>query len=356
MSRGVRAIIDLSALVHNFNRVKSLVGSSKIMAMVKSNAYGHGLLPCANAIANAGADALGAASLETAIILREHFQQEIVVMSGITQADELLLCSQQNLFPVIHHASQLSLLPTLKKPLTIWLKVDTGMHRLGFLPQELPEVLSTLAKLKSVHIRGLMTHFAEADHTDLSFTQQQMNCFQQVSKNFKGPKSLANSAAILKYPDTYADWVRPGIMLYGASPMSNQKGLDFGLKPVMTLQSKLIAIKEVAKGECIGYGCTWQCPQKTLIGVAAIGYGDGYPRHAPNGTPVLLKGKRVPLVGRVSMDMITLDISSEPQAKIGDVVTLWGKGLPVEEVATKAQTISYELFCQLTSRVAFDYI
>ena len=356
MSRGVRAIIDLSALVHNFNRVKSLVGSRKIMAMVKCNGYGHGLLPCANALSKA--DALGVASLNNAIILREYFQQDIVVMSGITKADEIAVCADQNILPVIHHQSQLSLLETLKKkPLTIWLKVDTGMHRLGFLPQELPHVLSTLENIKPhVRIRGLMTHLADADNQDSHFTQQQIDRFNKMCAGFDGAKSLVNSAGILKYPNAYADWVRPGIMLYGASPMSNQNGKMHGLKPVMTLQSKLIAIKEVAKGESIGYGCTWQCPETMLIGVVAIGYGDGYPRHATNGTPVLLNGKRIPLVGRVSMDMITVDLRTESQAKIGDVVTLWGDGLPIEEVAASAGTISYELFCQLTSRVEFDYV
>ncbi len=357
MSRGTLACIDLAALSYNLDRVHDFVPNKSIIAMIKSNGYGHGLLRVAKALHNA--DMFGVASIEEAFTLRQAgIDKPITVMSGFYDAADLPLLIQHDLEAVIHHPSQLGFLEKtpLNSPLKVWLKIDTGMRRLGFLPNELDEAVARLQNCQWVQkpIR-LMTHLADADNPDTQFTDKQVANFQQLVASLQGEKSILNSAGVIAHSHLAADWVRPGIMLYGASPFSDKSGLDFGLQPVMTLKSKLMAIKECQQGDVIGYNCTYTCPQKMKIGIVAIGYGDGYPRHASSGTPTLIRQIECPLVGRVSMDMIAVDLSDCPDALVSDEVVLWGQGLPVERIAKAADTIAYELLCGVSSRVEFVY-
>jgi len=348
------ASIHLPALQHNLLQVKKLAPHSRIMAMLKANAYGHGLLRVAAALE--GADAFGVATLHEAMTLRQaSITKPIVIMCGFINTDELRLMAEHNLTAVIHHADQISLLQniTLSSPLTVWLKIDTGMRRLGFLPQQAAAAYAQLSD--SAHIAkpiGLMTHLACSDEPNNVHTINQIAAFNEIA-TWEGPRSLACSAAIIAWPQTHADWVRPGIMLYGVSPFAQQSGLEFGLKPAMSLTARLIAIKELKKGDTAGYSATWTCAEDMKMGIVSIGYGDGYPRQAKNGTPVLVNGKRCTLAGRVSMDLISVDLSNQPDAAVGDTVLLWGEGLPVEEIAQCAGTIGYELLCKVTARVPF---
>lgn len=356
MSHSAEAIIDLAALRHNAQRVRSIIGSRMFLAMIKANGYGHGLVRVAKALLDA--DALGVASFEEAQALRlEGILKPIFVMSGFKTVDELLSMVALDVVPVIHHVSQVEILEKtpLPAPLTAWVKIDTGMHRLGFLLGEAPQILTRLNAVDAlVKPIGLMTHLADADNADQTFTLQQIKAFQVFSDQYPdAQKSLCNSAGILAQTASLHTLARPGIMLYGVSPFSDKTGEAFDLQPVMTMQSKLIAIKALKKGDLIGYGCTWACPEDMPVGVVSIGYGDGYPRHATNGTPVLIHGVRCPLVGRVSMDLMTLDLRPVHNAAVGDVVTLWGQGLPVEDIAACARTIPYELLCNVTQRVSF---
>jgi alanine racemase len=352
MSRPARALLDAGALRHNLQQVRRYAPQARVMAVVKANGYGHGLVWAARTLG--AADAFGVSSIEEGLQLRAAgVTQPVCLLEGFFTADELPLLSQQRLEPVVHHEAQLRALATApaSSPLTVWVKVDTGMHRLGFPPVVVPEVLKQLRGTPAVAGVRIMSHFARAEFSNDAVTQSQINDFASLTRNLGLETSLANSAGILAWPASHLDWVRPGIMLYGASPLEQQGAAALDLRPVMTLESALIAVQPRKKGDAIGYGGDWRCPEDMPVGVAAIGYGDGYPRHAPPGTPVLVNGRRVPTVGRVSMDMITLDLRSQPQAKIGDPVVLWGQGLPVEEVAEKAGTLSYELLCHVTERI-----
>ncbi|MGD8629112.1 MAG: alanine racemase, partial [Gammaproteobacteria bacterium] len=244
----------------------------------------------------------------------------------------------------------------LNRPLDIWLKIDTGMNRLGFTPAHAASARQRLAGITGIGEVRLMTHFACADDLSSDYTRLQLGRFGEVAAQLPGECSLANSAGVLGWPESHADWVRPGVMLYGSSPLLGRRAAELDLRAVMTLTTRLIAVNSRRQGDPVGYSGDWVCPADTNIGVAAIGYGDGYPRHAPSGMPVLVNGKRVPLAGRVSMDMICLDLGTQPQAQVGDEVILWGDGLPVDEVAALADTISYELFCGVGRRVQFDYL
>lgn len=352
MSRPTYMNIDLHALQHNLQRVRQLAAGCSVIAMVKANAYGHGIVRVAQALTTA--DALGVASLEEGLILREAgISQPIVLMEGLFNADEIADAEKNHFTLVVHHEEHLALLKKAKvnEPFSIWLKVDTGMHRLGVAPDQLDFVYQQLLQLPAVKKPiGLMTHFAEADASDKSATKRQFELFKKVTHELPGPRSLANSAAILSLPATHADWVRPGLMLYGAAPCADKTGADYQLKPVMTLWSRLIAIKQVRKGEKVGYGGTWSAPEDLFIGVVGAGYGDGYPQFAKNGTPVLVNGVECPLAGRVSMDMLTVDLRNQPHAKIGDPVILWGAGLPVERVAKHSHTSAYEILTRMTPR------
>lgn len=364
MTRPVRARIDLQALTHNFSLARKAAPASRIMAVIKAGAYGHGAVQVARALG--GADAFAVASLEEGMQLREAgIRQPIVMLDGVFEPGELELAVTHQVQLVVHSEEQVSWLERFRSgaSVSLWLKVDTGMNRLGFTTEEALPVWQRLQRLPYVKTGGLrwMSHFACADEYEHPANSQQLGRFNEVvrfSASLQGSRaecSMANSAAILTRPETHFDWVRPGIMLYGASPMTGVYPLDVTLRPVMTLESRLMAVQMRRKGESIGYGYAWTCPEDMPVGIAAVGYGDGYPRHAPNGTPVLVNGKAVPLVGRVSMDMICLDLRSQPQARFGDPVIAWGEGLPIETVAEHAGTISYELMCNVTTRVPRVY-
>ncbi len=364
MSRPTTATIHINALRHNLARVRAMAPHSEVMAVVKADGYGHGLERVARALA--GADAFGVAALADAERIRAAgLSNRVVLLSGFDDLADLPLLRSLDVDTVVHHDSQLAILEaeaatasTTAQPLRVWLKLDTGMHRLGFPVERAQEIHARLAALRNVAPEiALMTHFASSDAFDSAQTQAQIALFEN-SIDFDGVRSLANSAGVLGWPSAHAEWVRAGGALYGLSVVDGKTGADFGLQPAMTLATRLIAINRVCKGEPIGYSATWICPEDMDIGVAAIGYGDGYPRSVPSGTPALLKSAasgdvRVPIVGRVSMDLMTLDLRSAPNARVGDTVVLWGPQLPVEEIATAAGTISYELTCSITRRVRF---
>lgn len=323
-----------------------------MVAAVKADGYGHGLVRVARTL---NADAFAVAGIEEALTLREAgIARPILLLEGVFEAAELPLCAHHDLEIAVHHPEQARMLETarLERPVRIWLKIDTGMHRLGLEPETTPVVFQRLRNCPSVATTiGLMSHLARADERDRDYTLRQLRTFEAATAGLTGERSLANSAGILGWPRTHFDWVRPGIMLYGASPFVNSLAPAEDLRPVMTLHTRLISIKRLRQGEPVGYGGTWTCPEDMAVGVAAVGYGDGYPRHAPSGTPVLLDGRAAALIGRVSMDMITVDLRQHPEARIGDPVVLWGEGLPVECIAQAAGTISYTLLCGVTARV-----
>ncbi|MCC6916861.1 alanine racemase [Nitrosomonas sp.] len=355
MSRPIRALINCAALQHNFSVIRSHVGQSRIMAVVKADAYGHGLLRTARALD--AADGFAVLELEAAIQLREAgFRQPVLLLEGFFSTEEIEVIRHYGLSTVIHCHEQLSMLLAHKeteKP-DIFLKINTGMNRLGFKPEEGSSALRKLRQSCPNTNITLMTHFACADDLlETSHVEQQLNGFSLLQQKQKAdiPRTLANSAAILHYPGTHADWVRPGIILYGASPLPDKTGIELGLRPVMTLTSRIIAVQHLEPSDRLGYGGSFVASQPIRVGVVAAGYADGYPRHAPTGTSVLVNGQRTRLIGRVSMDMLTVDLSGIPEAAAGSPVTLWGEGLPVEEVARSAQTISYELLAALSPRV-----
>lgn len=358
MPRPIQARIDLSALEHNLQVARRATGA-RIMAVIKAAAYGHGLLPAAEALA--AADGFALLDLRDAARLREAgFRQTILLLEGFFTPDDLPLAVEHDLACVIHHAQQLAMLDSCprRSALQVWLKVNTGMNRLGFTPRDVPAVMEKLKRHAAVRDITLMTHFSHAD--EAAGIAAQMEVFEALAAPYRAARSLANSAALLRYPQTHADWVRPGIMLYGASPFGHGGAgqpdtRQLGLKPAMTLHSRIISVREIAAGECIGYAGTFCAPAPMRAGVVACGYADGYPRHAPTGTPVLVEGQRSRILGRVSMDMLSVDLSALPAANVGSPVTLWGEGLPVEEVAHAAGTISYELLCAVSGRVPLVY-
>ncbi len=358
MSRPTYMKIDLAALKHNLERVHALAPARSVIAMVKANAYGHGIVRVAHALTLA--DALGVASLEEGMILRDAgVTQPIVLVEGLFYPEEIDEAAKRHFTLVVHHLPHVEMLEKVKvdKPFNVWLKINTGMHRLGIDPSELGPIYARLMAATSVRKPiGLMTHFAEADMVDGQATAKQLSLFNQVTAKLIGPRSLANSAAIIGWPSAHGDWVRPGLMLYGASPFSNKTGVEHGLQAVMTLWSRLIAITHVKQGGKVGYGGTWQAPEEMVVGVVGVGYGDGYPQFAKNGTPVLVNGIECPLVGRVSMDMLTVDLRKQPHAKIGDPVVLWGEGLPVERVGQCSNTSAYEILTRMTPRPKIEVI
>ena len=357
MTRPARARIDLQALQHNFRRVRQAAPHSRIIAIVKAHAYGHGLVRVAQALADA--DAFGVACMEEAVTLREAgCDRRIVLLEGLFSPADIMLVNGYRLDLVIHSIHQVEMLEQgrVSKPLDIWLKIDTGMHRLGFSPAEAAAVAERLRRIPQVTGLRFMTHFACADDTSSDMTALQLRHFAETPGIDAAERSLANSAGVLGWPDSHCEWVRPGIMLYGSSPLAGQTAAELDLQPVMTLSTELIAVNVRRRGDAVGYGNDWVCPRDMYIGVAAIGYGDGYPRHAPSGMPVLVNGRTVTLAGLVSMDMICINLGDQPQHRIGDEVVLWGAGLPVDTVAARAGTISYELLCGVGSRVHFTSI
>ncbi len=353
MSRPTFAVIDTQAFVANYRYAKSLAPQSRAVAVIKANGYGHGAIRLAQALGDE-ADAFGVACCEEAVELREAgVRRPIVLLEGVFDPAELKLVEELDLQPVLHSPPQLDWLLQARTaaPLRVWLKVDTGMHRLGFAPDQLQPVYQRLHASANVGQITLMSHFARADETGVTATEQQMTLFRHATGSIDAPVSLANSAAVMAWPASHADWVRPGIMLYGSSPLSGDHANANALLPVMRLESQLIAIHDLAAGESIGYGGRYTCTGPTRVGAVAVGYADGYPRHAADGTPVAVNGRPTRLIGRVSMDMVTVDLSDLPDSRIGDPVQLWGDLVSANAVAEHCGTIAYELFTRISRRV-----
>lgn len=349
MPRPIQARVDLSALENNLYVARHAT-SSRIMAVIKANAYGHGLLNAAEALANA--DGFALLDVADAVRLREAgYRQTILLLEGFFDAQDLALAAEYDLACVVHSSWQIALLDAYpaRGSLDVWLKVNSGMTRLGFAPGQLDGAMTALRRHPALHEITLMTHFAHAD--EKRGVSEQLDVFNQAAYDYRAARSLANSAALLRHRSTHGDWVRPGIMLYGASPFSDVSARQLGLRPAMTLESRIIAVQELRAGDEIGYGALFRADRSMRVGVVACGYADGYPRHAPNGTPISVDGQKSRLLGRVSMDMLYVDISHLPGADVGSTVTLWGDGVPVEEVARAAGTISYELMCAVAARV-----
>jgi len=366
MSRVAQALIKLDALKHNLSVARQAAPESNILAVIKANAYGHGLLAVAHALSSA--DAFAVAHFEEAVTLREKFPKKtIVLLQGFADEIELTLLLSQFIQPVIHSPEQINWLEKFAaqnrdETFSVWLKVDTGMHRLGVSVNDFEQCWIRLNAIEGLKGRvKLMSHFANADVINHPTNVDQSRLFFDLGESLtaekgeKVEKSLVNSAGLLSRADDFYQWVRPGIMLYGVSPFENGSALEFDLQPVMNLSSRIIAINTLSKGQTVGYGSCWRAPASTCIAVVGIGYGDGYPRHIAENTPVLIEGKRYPIVGRVSMDMITVNLGIDGTVNVGDKVLLWGEGLPVEEISLKASTIAYELLCQVTARVKFVY-
>lgn len=351
MSRKTVARIDLSAMRGNLARVRALAPGSLVACVVKADAYGHGLHHVVPALE--GADILAVATVGEAERCRNlGWGGRLLMLEGPSNSEECRAAVSLSCELVIHHETQLRLLKSCKGnlPGPLWLKIDSGMHRLGFPAVEAERVHAELRSLTRQPL-VLMSHFACADVPANPKTRQQIQAFDEAIAGLAGPVSLANSAGIMNFPESHRDIVRPGIMLYGASPCRGRSAEDIGIRPAMTLQCELIAINAVRKGESVGYGGEETCADDMNVGVAAIGYGDGYPRGLRSGAPVLVNGRRASLIGPVSMDLTTIDLRHHPDARVGDTVTLWGEGLPVEEVAAWAGAIPYELICGVTARV-----
>jgi len=349
-------VIDTAALRHNLSRVRELAPGCRVLAVIKANAYGHGLVTAAEALADA--DGLAVARIGEALALRDAgCRARIVLLQGVRDAAELEAAARLGLEPFVHQAWQVALLESFRGPqnLRVWLKIDSGMHRLGFLPAEVPAIAARLAACRAVaQPISLATHLADAERTDLPVTVGQLRAFAAATAGLAGERSIANSAGLIAWPDARADWVRPGIMLYGISPFADRTGAELGLKPVMSFETEVVAVRSVAAGERVGYGGTWVAPRESRIAVAAVGYGDGYPRSAASGTPVTVGGRTAVVAGRPSMDMLTIDVTGLPSPAVGDRVELWGRDVPVERVAAAAGTIAYELTCRVGRRVTFS--
>lgn len=348
--RPIQAIVSAKALQHNLNVVKQHAQNAKIMAVVKANAYGHGLVHVAHALI--GADAFATLNLSEAIDLREAgVAQELLLLEGVFNEEELCIAASFDIGIVIHNNQQIIMLEHAKlaKPINVHLKMNTGMNRLGFVPSLFTEAYQRLESCENITNITLMTHFATAD--EATGIQSAHTRFKEVTFGLTNPVSLANSATILRYPEAHADWVRPGIMLYGATPVATIPAADFGLKPAMQFTSKIIAIQTLTKGDSVGYGATFVADRNMRIGIVACGYADGYPRHASTGTPIAVSGKTTKTLGRVSMDMLACDLTDIPEADIGSVVELWGNIVPVDAVAKASGTVGYELLCAVAPRV-----
>ncbi len=353
MARPSQALLNLEALRHNVGVARAQAPGAKVMAVVKANGYGHGA-PTVAAALEGQVDALAVACIEEAQELREAgVSTPILLLEGVFEARELAAASELGFWATIDNEWQLNWLEEASLPaaITCWLKIDTGMHRLGVAPERVAEFHQRL--VASGNVAGnpiLCTHFASADDLDSDQTREQIALFQQATAGLPGERSAANSPGLLGWPESHFDWVRPGYMLYGNSPFHQPHPATEDLQPVMTLASAVISVRNVAKGETVGYGASWRAERESRIATVTIGYGDGYPRLAPNGTPVLVNGQRAPLAGRVSMDMITVDVTDLGDVQVGDEVVLWGDGLPVGEVASHAGTIGYELTTRMPLR------
>jgi alanine racemase len=359
MTPMVSATIDTSALRHNLGVIRQRAPKSRVMAVIKANAYGHGLVNVARALESA--DAFAVARVDEGLMLREAgIRNAIVLLEGVFDPGQLGLAAQADFEVVVHTPEQIDLLreAPAQASFKVWLKLDSGMNRLGFKSAAFGVAHRELSALRAVRSPvNLFTHFSSADTPEIPTTRDQLALFTGTTKALGGERSLENSAAMLTFPEAQADWVRPGLLLYGVSPFVGSIGDDYDLRPVMTLKSHVIAVKELRIGEQVGYGGTWSAKRATRLAIAAVGYGDGYPRNLGSGAPVLVNGRRAPLAGRVSMDMIGIDVTDfEEPVKMSDPVVLWGEGLPVEEIALWAETIPYELLCGISQRVAVDLI
>jgi alanine racemase len=353
----VSATVDAAALRHNLQVVRRWAPRSRVMAVIKANAYGHGLVAVARALG--AADAFAVARVDEGLTLRAAgVVTPTVLLEGVFDREQLDAAAAAQFELVVHTAEQIELLRAAApgQRFRVWLKLDTGMNRLGFKGAAFAAAHASLSTLAAVQSPvNLFTHLASADEPELPTTADQIACFVAATRAFPGERSIANSAGMLSFADAQADWVRPGLLLYGVSPIAGAIGADYGLRPVMTLRSHLIALKDLAAGERVGYGGNWTASRATRLAVAAVGYGDGYPRNLGSGTPVLVNGERAGLAGRVSMDMIGIDVTDlQREPRLGDPVILWGEGLPVEEIAMWADTIPYELVCGISQRVAVD--
>lgn len=366
MTRGTQLEIRPNALIHNAKRAKQLAGGAAVYAMVKANGYGHGLTLVAHTLRDQ-VEGFGVAVIEEAVALRESgIEAPLMLLEGCFDAGEWRLAQQLKLEVVIHSLEQVETLAAahLTAPVMAWLKVDTGMHRLGFPAQQVAALVSQLLLRSDIQLAGLMTHFACADMADDQTSENQLRTLRVLAEQFALPYSAANSAALFQFSTQYAEHsfagrlpnnsqgarVRPGIMLYGSSPVEGQSASALDLQVTQQFSACLIAVNDVPAGEAVGYGASWVASRDSLIGIVAVGYGDGYPRHASNGAPIAVAGKRTCTVGRVSMDMIAIDLTEIENAKVGDRVELWGDSVSVDEVASFCGTISYELFCQVTAR------
>jgi alanine racemase len=348
--RPIRVRIDSAALRHNLGAARRRAPRSRICAVVKANAYGHGLARAARAFA--AAEGLALIELEAALELRRAGERRpIMLLQGFFSPEELEPIAAHGLTTVVHDPEQLAMLEKARLPgrIAVVAKLNTGLNRLGFRSEDLRGVLDRLRNCPSAGAVALMTHFADADGK--RGVKWQLERFEAATTGVDLPRSLANSAALLRYPDTHKDWVRPGIMLYGCSPFPDESAETLGLKPAMTLASELIAVRDLRPGDSVGYGGTYSASGPMRIGIVACGYADGYPRHAPTGTPILVCGRRTRTLGRVAMDMLFADLTGIPEAAVGSPATLWGEGLSADEVAASAGTVSYELLCAVTPRV-----
>jgi alanine racemase len=355
MTPMVSATIDTGALRHNLQVIRQWAPKSRVMAVIKANAYGHGLVAVARALDSA--DAFAVARVDEGLTLREAgIDTPTVLLEGVFDGEQLAAAAAANFELVVHTSEQIELLRAAPPGVRfkIWLKLDSGMNRLGFKGAAFGAAHAALSNLGAVQSPvNLFTHLASADMPDLPSTTEQLALFAAATQSLPGERSLENSAAMLGYPESQAEWVRPGLLLYGASPFAGSVGADYGLRPAMTLRSHVIAVKDLAPGERVGYGGGWAASRPTRLAIAAVGYGDGYPRNLGAAAPVLVNGERAGLAGRVSMDMIGIDVTGVArEPKLGDPVVLWGEGLPVEEIAVWADTIPYELLCGISQRVA----
>jgi alanine racemase len=350
MTRPIRATVRIAAFRQNLEVARARAPNARHLAVVKANAYGHGLRRAVRGLAQA--DGFAVLELEAALQLRSAgFAQRIVMLEGFFAPAELPVLAQKRVTAVVHCEEQLRMLEThaLPQPLDVFLKINTGMNRLGFAPPVTAAVVQRLRGCGRVGSLTLMTHFANAD--EAPGIDDQLAVFDAATRGMAAEVSLANSATVLRYPHAARGWTRVGLMLYGASPFAESTAEGLGLTPAMTLESALIAVRDIEAGESVGYGSLFAAQRRMRMGVVACGYADGYPRHAPTGTPVLVAGTRARTLGRVSMDMLCVDLSDIPEARVGTGVVLWGEGLPVEEVARAAGTVSYELLCALAPRV-----
>jgi alanine racemase len=356
MPRPIRATVDLAALRHNLDVARRHAGRRQVWAVVKSNAYGHGLERALRAFG--AADGLALLDLEEAARARAAgWRKPILLLEGFFSPEDLGIVSGLNLTTVVHHQAQIEMLAAFRAqaPIDVYLKVDTGMNRLGFTPSSAPAALQALGAAPAARVISLLTHFANADRTESNAgpvsVAGQLRDFARACTGWSGASSLANSAALFLHPQVGGNSVRPGIALYGATPAAGRPAASFDLRPAMSLQAAVLSVQQVAAADTVGYGSRWRASRASRIGVLACGYADGYPRVAPDGTPVWVGGQRVPLVGRVSMDMITVDLTEAPQVDFGAVAELWGQHIAVDEVAEASGTVGYELLCALARRV-----